>query len=280
MFIRNKLKIILFCIFILCVIFITIGYWFPWTGFDAYLSSSTTREFTNNLGEKITVTEVYQKEKTLWDWMSILIIPFVITIGGYIFSQSEKKRENERLERQTNLEREISFNNICEDRLQHYLDTISELLTDKGLIESSPRDILRDVARVRTLTVLRQLDQTRKAYLLLFLLESKLINAMKPVIELSRADLMGADFYGSVIKGANLSEVYLNNANMKKADLRGTKLVGSCLIGADLRFADLSNADLTGAILREAKLDNAILKGTKITKEQIYTAESAKDVII
>ena len=64
-----------------------------------------------------------------------------------------------------------------------------------------------------------------------------------------RADLTGADLYGSDLRGANLYR-----ADLCEADLRGANLYHADLRGADLRGANLYEADLRGADLYEANL--------------------------
>ena len=34
-------------------------------------------------------------ERTLWDWLSLLIVPVVLALGGYLFTRSENRRTQE-----------------------------------------------------------------------------------------------------------------------------------------------------------------------------------------
>jgi hypothetical protein len=50
------------------------GYRFSWTGFSE--DSWRKRDFLE-----------YRRAKTLWDWMGLLIVPVVLAVGGYWFTQ-------------------------------------------------------------------------------------------------------------------------------------------------------------------------------------------------
>ncbi len=125
------------------------GYWFhwAWTGFN----------------------------KTLWDWMQLLLIPVALALVAIWFNRNERKNEQE-----------IASDNRQEAALRAYLDRLSELLMKEGLRASKPGDEVRTAARARTLTILRQLDAFRKADVIKFLYESNLISvdADKCIIDL------------------------------------------------------------------------------------------------
>src|SRR5438874_719490 len=103
------------CIGVVALIFA--GYWFHWvwTGFN----------------------------KTLWDWMQLLIIPVALALVAVWFNRIERKNEQF-----------IASDNQRETALQGYLDRMSELLLKEDLRLSNPDDEVRNVARVRTLTLL------------------------------------------------------------------------------------------------------------------------------
>lgn len=123
---------------------IVVGYRFQWTGFQT---------------------------KTLWDWLGVLAIPVVVGLGAAWYTAQQGKvsdREN------TDNQREAA--------LQAYIDKMSELLLEKNLRQSAVDDEVRNVARMRTLTVLWSLDPPRKRSVLEFLFESSLIHAVNGVI--------------------------------------------------------------------------------------------------
>jgi hypothetical protein len=122
------------------VLFILAGYRLTWTGFF---------------------------NKTFWDWLNllgILAIPAVVGLGAAWFTAQQGKvsdRENK--------------DNQHETALQAYIDKISELLLKEHLGELTADgqfkpeyDQVRKIARVRTITVLFQLDTRRIGYVFAF----------------------------------------------------------------------------------------------------------------
>jgi hypothetical protein len=128
---------------------IRLGYAYHWTGFG-----------------QSKVPSAVQPAKTLWDWLSLLMVPIVLALGGYLFTRSENRRTQE-----------TSDQHRRDETLQAYLDQIGQLLLDKDrpLRQSKEGDEVRTLARARTLTVLSRMDGDRKATVLQFLYESNLI---------------------------------------------------------------------------------------------------------
>jgi uncharacterized protein YjbI with pentapeptide repeats len=242
------------------------------------------------------------RDKTAWDWLSLLIVPLFIVIATVVatavLNYFETERENERAEalrqadreradalleaenkraealRQADIERARTQQEIEDDRvrqtvLQSYIQDMTELLLDKGLATSEPDQPIRDIARSSTLTAVRQLDSDRKGILLQFLSESNLIsngddsgNPTPSIIFLLGADL----------SGANLSLADLSGANLSDADLSGADLYFTDLQGADLSGADLSYANLRGAHLTFADLSDAFLSGAHLNLADLSRA--------
>ncbi len=103
--------------------------------------------------------------------------------------------------------------------------------------------------------------------------------AARQGVDLSEAELTGANLSGLVAPGANFTEAMLYRANLNGADLSGAlfpgaelsqaKLCGATLVkadlsGANLSEADASNADFHGASLMQTNLDNACLQNTDL----------------
>src|SRR5260370_6630806 len=244
--------------------------------------------------------------KTLWDWLQLLIIPIALAIGGFWFNQIQKDREQKATEQRAKTEQEIAKDNQREVALQSYIDKMSELLLYKGLRKSQPEEEVRSIARVRTLTALRRLDEdiVRKTSVLQFLHESGLINKDARIIDLrgayldrvclfesdlsgadlsgprlSKAALFGADLSGANLSGANLGEASLSKANLHGADLsraylREARLSGANLGGANLSGANLIKASLSAANLSEANLSGADLRGAYTFGEEDYEEEA------
>jgi uncharacterized protein YjbI with pentapeptide repeats len=85
--------------------------------------------------------------------------------------------------------------------------------------------------------------------------------------DLSRADLSEARLYRANLGGANLC-----GADLREADLIGANLSRAELIGADLSGAYLSEANLSGADLSEANFSGAKLSRADLSEARLYRA--------
>src|SRR5215203_5604756 len=109
------------------VVLVRIGYAYRWTGFG-----------------QAKVNEAARPAKTLWDWLNLLIIPFVIavvgTVGGYYFARSENRAAQS-----------IADKRIQDEALQAYLDQMGQLLLDKErpVRQSEKHSEERTLARAR-----------------------------------------------------------------------------------------------------------------------------------
>jgi uncharacterized protein YjbI with pentapeptide repeats len=294
-----------------------------WTGIgkDSNKSVTTEQEINPKTKEVIKITkketENFQSAKTLWDWLGLagaIAIPFALLY----FERAEQRRsdkraqeEKEQAEEQAKREKEIADNNLREQALEAYIDRMSELLIDKNLKvligkkleESDPEyqklDAAFDIARARTLSVLRRLDKDgeRKGSVIRFLIDAELISDL---LDLSDANLRGANLRGAYLRGAylrganlrgaylvfaflseaDLSDADLSDANLSRAFLSGADLIRAFLSeadlsDADLRGANLSEADLSDANLSEADLSDADLRGAKnLNPEQVKSAKN------
>jgi hypothetical protein len=214
-----------------------------WTGFGA---TTTT--------PPAPLEPEYRPPRTLWDWLELLIVPVVLAVGAYWFNRAERRNEQA-----------IAHDRFAENTLQTYLTQISKLLLDNNTDLMAGNPEARTVARMRTLTALRQLDPTRKAVIITFLWDARLIRQrtqrLDPLIDLrgadlSRANLRGADLRGAMLREVNLRGVDLRDANLSRADLSSANLRGANLYGADLsdtilKLTDMSNADLRRVTLTE-----------------------------
>jgi hypothetical protein len=225
------------------------GYGLPWTGF----------------GEYVLPESEYVRGKTLWDWMELLIIPLFLAGGAFILQHSERSAERNAAEDQENLEREIATDRQQEAALQAYLDRMAELLLDEKLEPDRGGKAL-NVMRVRTLTVLRELNAARNGIVLRFLKDIGYVGTKESQLFVA-ASLEGAD-----LKGVNLSETNLERARLEGANLERSFFIGANLKAAILRNANLERVHLRGANLDGAVLTNAILRSAALYKTQLQNA--------
>jgi hypothetical protein len=232
---------------------------------------------------------VKPKRRTFWDWLSLLIVPIVLALGGYFFTRSESRRTKEDAERQRIVDHQIADQRAQDEALQAYLDQVGQLLLDTNppLRQSEEDSEVRTLARARTLTVLSRLDGDRKALVVQFLYEAGLISYGRQVLELSGADLSGANLSGINLSRADLGGADLSGADLSGAQLNSTNLGLGILTGGakpvhgktgktNLSKADLSGANLFEAILFRANLGGANLSGATIGVQQLRQAASVE----
>jgi uncharacterized protein YjbI with pentapeptide repeats len=223
-------------------ILIWLGYqdpWNEWTGFS--VPSANTQ------------APLY---KTLFDWMTLLIVPLVITIGTLLFNA---RRENSQRKLADDAQREL--------KLQWCIDKLTTLLIEGKLNNNDENKQIRAIAQTVTVTVLNQLDGARKGVLLQFLYDLFLVDKSNPVIDLQHADLQG-----TIMKKADLRNIYLRGANLSESKLRGLKFTDADLYGAKFDHADLRDADFKRADLREATFKYATLTATIFNSAQLIEA--------
>jgi uncharacterized protein YjbI with pentapeptide repeats len=206
------------------------------------------RPFTQRMG---------LKGKTFWDFIQLLLIPLMLAGFGYWFTA-----------RQNTVNHQIALEQQRQTTLNSCLDDLKNLLLNQGLKTSEPGSVVRTVARAEVLSTLHQVDGERKGMIVQFLSEAQLITKLEKgvIVDLSDADLRGADLGGDNMYGADLSH----------ANLSGTDLRGADLDGAELANADLSNADLSNAHLRSADLVSADLSNDNLSKTDLSNAVLGK----
>lgn len=234
-------------------------------------------------------------QKSLWDWLSLLIVPVSLAVATLVFTA----QQNERL-------LEIEDQRAQDDTLQAYLDKMSELiLSDKdgGIYnpEKQPGEYghpeavrLQMLARSRTKAALTTVDGDKKRVIIVFLYENELINRSDSLVSMTGAPLYNADLHDTNfveinLEGANLGSADFSGAIIPKAifsgtDLRDADFKGAFLPGADfssvnpahsamyLKGADLTDANFTGANLTAANLTNADLTRANLTDADLTGA--------
>jgi uncharacterized protein YjbI with pentapeptide repeats len=211
-----------------------------------------------------------QPSKTLWDWLQLLIVPLILLGALAFWNHSETARENHRADQQR---QDIT--------LGVYVSKMSNLVLHERLLHSRAGEPVRTAARTITFAALRGLDGDRKAEVVRFLYQARLLRGRSPVVPLNganlvrarlgHADLPDVTVEGAVFPGANLAGAYLVEANLENAYLANTHLEDALL-----RSADLKDADLSGAILDGANLTNASVEGAKLASAQFKTSPVSK----
>ena len=145
---------------------------------------------------------------------------------------------------------------------------MSDLMSDRELLESRSGSDARGVARTLTLTTLRRLDGSRKADVVRFLAESGLIDTAfrrRPpkCARRSRHD------------GTNRCKAYPVSSNAAKVSLRGADLRDLALANARLIRVDLSETDL-----RDATFENALLIDVRLNASDMRDSSFRRATIL
>ncbi|HEX9925861.1 MAG TPA: pentapeptide repeat-containing protein [Anaerolineae bacterium] len=250
------------------------SYYFSWTGFGDYAPPPGVKE----------------RGKTFWDWLDLLIIPAVLAGGALWLNRREREAEQVLADQRAKAEHAAAEERRREDTLQKYLDTMSELILDRGLRESQPGDAVRDIARARTLSVLRVLDSDRNRTVVQFLREAELFEAGEAAIvnlanstlervELERINFQEADLRGINLFGADLHWASLNGVKLSGAILIGTNLSGASLRGGDLSETHLVEANLSQADLRRTNLSRTLLGTANLSGAKLYGVNLRKAIL-
>lgn len=279
--VRTVLVALLTVVIVLIILSI-LGYIFNWgwTGLGPYISPPHPKDSD------------FQRGKTLWDWLQLLIIPAVLAVAGYIINLTISRGEQEATKQRAQSEHEIAEDNQRETALKEYIDKMSELILHEELLGSDPKREVRRIAQIQTLTVLNRLDGKRKGIVLQLLNNSQLINNDKTIIGLSDADLSGAILSKAFLYGVSLQQVNLSEANLSGAslgyvalhlypeeeleDLEPANLSRANLSEANLSKADLNQVDLSYAILIGANLNEANLEGTILNHANLSRANLSR----
>ncbi len=134
-------------------------------------------------------------DKTLWDFLQLLIVPLMLAGIGLWFSAQQDIRQ-----------RELEDQRAQDAALQAYLDQMSTLLLEENLRGSEQDSEARTLARARTSTILEGLDAQHKRKVFAFLNQAESINKGTLVVSLG---------------GVNLSEADLSNFLLDNIDFGG-----------------------------------------------------------
>jgi hypothetical protein len=231
------------------------------------------------VGEVVRPKEASQerwREKTLWDWMQLLVVPIAVALATFALNRTATKRDEAAERAQKERDQAIAEQRDQAVALDAYLDSMRELILDRNLRKvGGDRDVLT-VARALTLTVLTRLNteynkgdvgtaewtegSSVKRSVLEFLYESGLIYKEQVIVDLFHADLSYTNFNAINMVGANLSY-----AQMIFVDLRRANLNNAYLRGTYMLFANLSAANLSNAFLSHATLNHVRCKPDRVT---------------
>lgn len=173
---------------------------------------------------------------TLWDWVQLLSGPIFVSALPFIFHGPAAAKPAS--------PKAVPAERAPSPVLAAYEDHILDLLLTNGLATSEPGSTVRDVAKARTLGLLRAVGAADKGAVVQFLHDADLIGRGRRVIDLEHADLRGADLQDAPLAGADLSGSDLTDANLGGCDLGDGSLAAAELTGANLRGANLKGCEM------------------------------------
>jgi uncharacterized protein YjbI with pentapeptide repeats len=215
---------------------------FAWVGVREFKKQSTTPD-----------SEKRQSTKTLFDWLGLLIIPFILAGGGFLITIQLHDTDMQIADMQNREAVLAAYQSSITDLL------LSHKLGSVNLDDQEASRISAISAQSLTLVTVPRLDAHQKVILIEFLHNVHLINHGRPIISLNGVDLSGINLSG---KNVYLGGINLSGAIMRGANLNGANLTQAYLWGTDLTGAMLKNIHLNGAYLWNAKLGEANLGGT------------------
>lgn len=259
---------------VLIVLFTLIAYAAPHTPVYDWLGfSEPTAHKDEPLASGIIVyIRDLPREKTPWDWLELLIVPAALAAIGLWFSQAQRQHNSELARKREAAEERALESRAQESALQGYLDRMTTLLLDRSLGGATASEGVREIARARTLTILRRLDEERVRYVVAFLLDTGLIRYDCPILSLQDADLRNALLNDVQLPEASFSGALLSEANLSSSDLTNSLFAGAMLNKAKLSSAKLQNATFAGANLVKAELRHADLRGANMQKANLEDA--------
>ncbi len=252
-------------------------------------------------------------EKTLWDWLELLLIPVGLLIIGIYFTnyftsqQMDVNVEKVRYEVTQNyldIFKKENFLTEFKQEVDYAVKNQSEL---KKAIEQNPENVCfhyykylpkNNLLTSKTKLVLEQLTKLKtskysksieKKHILEFLRSSELIKKgqnqetqkynylMIPFADMSSSDLYYADLSNTCLDSVKFSSY--DGSYTSTSDMRRIKLNGSILTGAILKGANLRYADLRGAELKNSSLENADLRGANLSGAKVYNTKALKGAI-
>lgn len=219
-----------------------------------------------------------ERQRGTFSWNSWLILLLILLLCiGFVLTNLFQAQNARTLSLQTqNAQMQMVREQQRETILQSYLNKISDMLVhDQLLTKRKASDPAKIAADALTREAFSRLDPDRKAELMRFIYQTKLVSNDSVVLNLKDVDISNAhlgqiDVRDTYLVGANMSGADLHGAILSDTILTFTNLSRANLSKADLHASDMHNTDLTGANLAGANLRDV----TGLTADQLAKARS------
>ena len=197
--------------------------------------------------------------KPVWERLLLPIIGIAL-IASVLWTGIQQNQNSRALNSQ---QRDLTLSTAADQQretiLLNYRDRIANLMVQNNLLQAHPADASTLVADAYTLETLRRLDPDRKAALMRFLYQTKLISNDRRIINMSEADVQNAH-----MANTDLRDTYLLGINLGGADLHGAILSDATFTFANFTNANLANANLQACDMHNVKLTGANLAGANL----------------
>jgi len=184
------------------------------------------------------------RDKTLWDWVALLLVPSTVGFGTAIISYTQFQMEQSRAQDVT---------------VQQFIDRVSDLT-----LAGSRTPQVKVVLRAQTVAVLQMIEGAQAGQIIAFLAGLGQLRDLE--LEFETMDLTGATLKGLDLRGVDLEDARLSRAELERSDLRGADLEGADLRGADLKGSNFSGVSLARVRFDGADLTNAQLQGADLSQ--------------
>ena len=218
------------------------------------------------------------------------VFTLIVTLQQNAASQAAREQDQRQADE---LNRRILFKDYINDLKELLLNDTFQTKIDKVLL----------LIRVRTLTVLQNLDAQRKRDIILFLYENRLLNAQTTHrVNLRGADLNNVQFATSPAMSCNLEYIHLSgvsagnitfdhcilkNAVFDYAEMSGatfqccsmedTSFIGANLTRARLRGNDVFESDFTDSILRQSSMERTAFGHADLRNADLYESDISSE---
>ena len=217
-----------------------------------------------------------RKLKLIFNFISAVFIPvlvavitIIITLQQESIAKANRDADLHIAEEQHKQNFELAIDEQRNAHLTAYMHEISNLLLANNF--SLNKKMVGYIIRPKTFAILRQLDVTRKGYLLRFLEESELLSMSNT----SFLDLNGADFDDIQI-GLPGDNIDMRHSSFSAASFKNASFAFTSLGYSDFSFCNLRGASFLFDNLDYIKFNNAKLQDADFGESNIYKADLSR----
>lgn len=208
------------------------------------------------------------KSKTIWDWLTLLIIPLSVGVGALYFQHIQKKREIKQSEANTEKKLRIVNEQHLVSNYKYFFDKMLDFILMPDF-DKSKKIIL--AIQVLTLSSFRKFDGTRKAEALDFLNEAKLLDKIKlNGLNLDDAVIKNSEFFKLDFSKSRFHNLTLLSSNFKYSKLNNCRFLNSNLTGMNLQNCDLTNVIFEKTILKGSLFQHKANRKKEISYIKFY----------